>query len=134
VTAEPVVTQGIEWESSANGLSLHSIFAWYRNDPLTVYMNFADVNGPVEWVVGRQLFIDAFKDGQSGEGDCQLVIALEDDVLVMFLKSPFGEAGLKTKAHLVGHFLEQTLRQVSEADENLDSDIDLAISLILEAG
>jgi hypothetical protein len=127
------VSRGIEWQSSGAILPMHSVLSWYASDPVTVYMNFASGDGPVEWVVARSLFIEAVEKGQSGEGDAQMVAALTDDVFVLFLASPLGEVGLKCKAREIMLFLEATLKEVPENAEDLTDEIDMTISLILES-
>jgi hypothetical protein len=128
----PVVSSGIEWVRQ-DGLSTHSVLTWYSHDALTVYAEFpGDENGPVEWVIARSLFFDAIATGESGIGDVQMIATLEEDVFIMFLKSPHGEAAIKTSLAPIVRFLEETNKVVADGAENIAADIDSAIELILE--
>jgi Streptomyces sporulation and cell division protein, SsgA len=126
-----VISHEIVWETD-NDLLIFSMFTWYARSSVSVFANFGGSDGPVEWEIARSLFIEAIRDDQSGEGDAQMVVSLGDDTFVLLLQSPHGVVGLKTKAHLIVRFIEETLAEVSEDAEDLSAEIDNAISLILE--
>lgn len=127
-----VVSTGLEWQDQ-NGLTMHSIASWYQHDPLVVYIQFPKtVHGPIEWVMSRTLFHDALLNGKSGDGDVKFLASLEDDTLVMFLFSPDGEAGLMASLEPITRFLEATYRIVGEGEEDVSSDVEAAIALIME--
>ncbi|BAJ27058.1 MULTISPECIES: SsgA family sporulation/cell division regulator [Kitasatospora] len=105
-------------------------------DPLAVRLTFHPPgDGPVEWVVARTLLL-AGLSGPAGEGDLRISPLVDAGLaeVALTLRSPEGEATLRSPAPPLLAFLARTGRLVPLGREQVTADLDRKLAGILAAG
>lgn len=104
------------------------VFTWIPADPHAVglVIHYAEEE-PVEWVIGRDLFIDYYGRGEAGDTDGgDFRIYTDDgepdrqDVSTIHLSSPFGEAWIEVPQQRLRAFARQ-MKDIAKRYEAVDT-------------
>jgi len=108
-------------------------FSYFEHDPLCVNVTFGwehrGVSVEVDWEFGRDLLVEAFKDGSAGGGDVVIVDSGEWMSFCFF--SPEGTAVILLEGEGVSSFLEAAKELVPVGEEDLSEALDEELAEIL---
>jgi hypothetical protein len=107
--------------------------AYNSADPYAVRATMHTPDGPVEWILSRDLLHDGLQQ-PSGVGDLQVAPGTDERgraLLSIELNTPDGHAVLQADALEISTFLADTFRAVPLGDESAHLDIDAALALLV---
>lgn len=108
--------------------------AWVSGMRITVDMQYEDENPAAmtfifhqgeeatTWTFARDLLVEAFEDGQAGEGDVQFDLDLDLEELHVRLEGEEGVGHVLMRAVPVRDFLDDTLMRLPTARESYEWD------------
>lgn len=113
---------------------LDVVLGYRRTDPYAVTMTFLTGTGDLTWTFGRDLLVHGV-NLPTGQGDVHVAPSIGSNgraVVHIELTSPDGHLVLQTKAEDVFEFVTRTNAIVPVGEENLEVDVDLLISQLLD--
>ena len=121
---------GLVWLNHTSLTDIPGTIEWDSDSALMLTLIFEDEVGQAKWCVGRDLFADALRDGQAGEGDvnasCGMIkfsnMAWASPSFNVTLTSPYGTVTLSTPLAPVIQFMSETYTLVGRGEENVDVD------------
>lgn len=92
------------------------------DDPAAISFTFRQGGEATTWTFARDLLVEAFEDGQAGEGDVQFDLGLDLEELHVRLEGEEGVGYVLMKAVPVRDFLDDTLMHIPAARESYEWD------------
>jgi hypothetical protein len=111
-------------------------YEYDESDPLIVNVTFHEAEEftgtihHIQWQIGRDLFIQAMKEGWSGEADVKLI--QRPKCVVMKLETDEFTSVIELNRSHLEDFIEQTKTLIPIGREPMDATIDAVIEALLE--
>jgi hypothetical protein len=121
---------GLVWLNQTTLTDVPGTIEWDERSALVLTLIFEDEVGQAKWSVGRDLFADALRDGQAGEGDVHVFCGMfrlremtwDVPAFSVTLTSPYGTATLSTQIAPVIQFMSSIYGVVPRGEEEVDVD------------
>lgn len=116
------ILEQVSWRYLYNGedVLLPTGVSWASETPLEVCIKFGINLNAVEWVFARDLLNDALRMGCAGVGD--VCVEVRDDIMMLHLRSPYGEIKLRTPVKCIEGFVKRIYDEVPSGAEVYDLD------------